>query len=443
MCDSAVATGPATASGQTLFAKNSDRHAGECQPFVQFAAADYAHGPGEKLACTHIAIDQAPRTRRVMGHSPWWVWGFEHGVNAEGLAIGNQSVFSREPVEEAPGLIGMDLVRLGLERSASAREAIEVIAGLLEAHGQGGSGFGPGEGGYHNSFSLADPEEAWLMETSGRHYAATRVESGSLSNHMSIGAMSIGPTSTGADWSRASDDLEAFARAEGWWSGDGPVDVAAAYRNANVPGFISEGRLARSAEWLREGRGRHDVRGMIALLRDHGAPGAPPPAGLAPDDIARYTLCMHAEPVGTTTASLVAELPRDRSRPWPVWVSFGSPCLGVFLPVYLEGEVPAALARGGEHPSVANEPSAWWAFHELQAGEAAHSPALPEPVRTAWAGFEAETERGRIAAEKEAAALVAAGEPRESAAVLTAFMEATAKAALGRARALAQALGAG
>ena len=188
MCDSAVATGPATASGQTLFAKNSDRHAGECQPFVQFAAADYAHGPGEKLACTHIAIDQAPRSRRVMGHSPWWVWGFEQGLNEHGVAIGNQAVFSKEPVEETPGLIGMDLVRLGLERGRDAREALEVIASLLETHGQGGAALAPDGAGYHNSFLIADPEKAWVLETSGRRWAARSAEQTSLSNHLTLGS---------------------------------------------------------------------------------------------------------------------------------------------------------------------------------------------------------------------------------------------------------------
>ena len=71
-----------------------------------------------------------PETYRVMGHSPHWVWGFEHGVNEHGVAIGNQTVFSNEAIEERPGLIGMDLVRLGLERGRDAREALEVIATL-------------------------------------------------------------------------------------------------------------------------------------------------------------------------------------------------------------------------------------------------------------------------------------------------------------------------
>ena len=110
-----------------------------------------------------------------MGHSPWWVWGFEHGVNEHGVAIGNQAVFSNEPIEEQPGLIGMDLVRLGLERGRTARESLEVIAGLIEAHGQGGAAFGLGAGGYHNSFMLADAEEAWVLETSNRRWAARRV----------------------------------------------------------------------------------------------------------------------------------------------------------------------------------------------------------------------------------------------------------------------------
>ena len=95
-----------------------------------------------------------------MGHSPWWVWGFEHGVNEHGVAIGNQTVFSNEPIEQTPGLIGMDLVRLALERGRDAREALEVIATLIETHGQGGAAFAPDAPGYHNSFLLADPQQS-------------------------------------------------------------------------------------------------------------------------------------------------------------------------------------------------------------------------------------------------------------------------------------------
>lgn len=424
MCDSMVAVGANTASGTTLFAKNSDRHAGECQPFVQMPAA--YHPRGATVRCTHTTIPQVAETYRVMGHSPWWVWGFEHGVNEHGLAIGNQTVFSREPVEEAPGLIGMDLVRLGLERGRDAREALEVIAALIEQNGQGGSGFGPGEAGYHNSFTLADPRHAWVMETTGRRWAAREVELASLSNHMTLGA----------DWSIGSRDLESFARMEGWWSARARVDVAAAYRNVDVPSFISEGRHARSRDLLEADRGKHDVASMVAALRDHGRGRVVVPSGLARDDITRYTLCMHGEPIGTTTASLVAELPTDRGVPWPVWISFGSPCTSVFLPVYLDGVLPPALARGGEHPPTDPSESAWWVFHELGLAAQRDPARALARVRSRFREFEEAMEGDRALVERESRALLQAGESVEAAGLLSDFMTRVTARGIEHARAL-------
>ncbi len=120
-----------TRIGATVFGKNSDRSEHECQPFRQFPAAPSTR-PVPRRRCTHIEIPQVAETYAVMGHSPWWVWGFEHGVNEHAVAIGNETVFSKEAIEERPGLIGMDLVRLGLERGRTAREALEVMATLIE-----------------------------------------------------------------------------------------------------------------------------------------------------------------------------------------------------------------------------------------------------------------------------------------------------------------------
>ena len=416
MCDSLVAVGSQTAAGATLYAKNSDRKAGECQPFLHFPEAWFP--AGATVRCTHIEIPQVAETYRVMGHSPWWLWGFEHGVNEHGVAIGNHTVFSKEPIEAKPGLIGMDLVRLGLERGRSARESLEVIAGLLERHGQGGPALAPDATGYHNSFVLADPSEAWLLETSNRRWAARRTPLGSVSNHYSLRA----------DWEIGSRDLETFARAEGWWSGGGRIDVAAAYRNPHVPPHVSEGRQGRSALLLEARRGSHDVRSLQRILRDHLEGGAVwQPGSATSDDERFFTLCAHSEPVHWTTASMVATLPAERGAPWPVWISFATPCSGLFLPVYLEGVIPAPLARGGEEPDAT---SAWWCFKRLQDAASA-DPAHTIPLlREGWASLEEKIETERLRAESAAGEAALAGDRDRAAEILGDFMARSVEQAL-------------
>ncbi len=427
MCDSLVATGAHTSSGSTLFAKNSDRSLGECQPLLQLPAA--IHPRGATVQCTHISIPQVAETYRVMGHSPWWVWGFEHGVNEYGVAIGNQTVFSKEPVEAQPGLIGMDLVRLGLERGREPREALEVIASLLETHGQGGPALGSEAAGYHNSFMIAGPEEAWVLETSGRRWAARLLELGALTNHLTLGT----------NWTIGSRDLDSFARAEGWWSQRGRVDVASAYRNTQVPERISAGRLRRSQELLGRASGDIDEAVLQRVLRDHLDAGSAPPIDATPDEERYFTLCMHSEPLGSTTASLVAALPMDRVAPWPVWVSFAAPCTSIFIPVYLSGVIPDVLARGEGVPT---HDSAWWSFHALQEVAAADFSRASPMLRRAWRPLEEQIEIERVAVEASARAASVSGDRDESGSLLTAFMERTAAAAIGRATELCALIGA-
>ncbi len=415
MCDSLVAVGSETAAGTTLYAKNSDRSADECQPLLQFPEA--YHPASARVRCTHIEIPQVAETYRVLGHSPWWVWGFEHGVNEHAVAIGNHTIFSNEAIEEKPGLIGMDLVRLGLERGRSARESLEVIAGLIEVHGQGGAAFGPDGAGYHNSFVLADAHEAWILETSNRHWAARRTVLEAVSNHFSIGD----------DWEIGSRDLVGFARSAGWAPSRGRLDVARSYRNAKSPPRISEGRQRRARELLDASRGRHDLQWLQRILRDHFAGGIAWQPGSTPDDERHFTLCAHSEPVHWTTASLIAPLPEFPSASWPVWVSFATPCTGFFLPLYVQGVIPAVLARGGEH---ACSDSAWWIFKRLQDAAGSDPARHTAMSRECWAELEREIEDQRVAIEKEASDLRRTGDEDAAAEALTGFMERVANDAL-------------
>jgi secernin len=398
-CDTLVALPPATADGSTLFAKNSDRPALESQPLVQVPPR--RHRPGSQVRCQYISIPQVRETHGFIGSQPFWLWGLEHGVNDCRVAIGNETVFSREPPGEE-ALLGMDLVRLGLERSETARLALEAITGLLEAHGQGGPGHLGSAFSYHNSFLVADPTEAWVLETVGKQWAARHVESvGSISNHLTIED----------DWSLSSRDMEKYAVERGWWAaGSGRFRFATAYCDAGPrPSHYSAARFARSCTLLKEAEGRLTPQDMMRFLRDHGESGSVLPEHRDPESADFFSLCLHADPVGTTTASMVARLRPQWDGLPDLWASLAAPCTGVFLPLYLEGDVPAAHALGGADPDRA---SPWWRFKALQDAVLARPRSAVVRLQSYWGGWEEElaSRSDRLADEVRALQRVGDGE---------------------------------
>lgn len=418
-CDSLVALGSATADGAVLFAKNSDRPAGEPQPLVQRPAQ--RHAPGTRLRCTYVDIPQASQTVRLIGSRPYWCWGFEHGLNEHGVAIGNHTVFTKDALG-APGLIGMDLVRLGLERGSSAAQAVEVITDLAAAHGQGGSGYADKDWPYHNSFLIADRREGYLLETSDRRWAVRRVRDvDSASNHLAIGA----------DWDALADGTIEHAVANGWWAEDarGRFDFAAAFRDVSTaPEIVSSGRHRRTCELLAAGRGRLTPASLRAALRDHYGTDAHR-AAETPDDERYFAVCMHADPVGTTTASMVARLPDAPDDLLRYWGSLGSPCVGVFLPYYVDGELPQALGRGAAEPS----PDApWWRFKHLLTLVERDVPRRAPHARAFWDELEQVIDGEAAEVEHKALRLRRAGQHDSAARLLTRFMEANVALALGR-----------
>ena len=168
-CDTLVATATATADHSVIFAKNSDRLSEECQHLRVYPTRDWEKDA--TVRCQYVTLPQARHTHRVLGSQPFWLWGFEHGINERGVVIGNEAIWTTAARAKV-GLLGMDLIRLGLERGATAREALDVMTALLEKHGQGGSPRhnDPKATCYDSSFILADPSEAWVLETSGRDW---------------------------------------------------------------------------------------------------------------------------------------------------------------------------------------------------------------------------------------------------------------------------------
>ena len=151
-CDTLVALRDATIDEVVIFGKNSDRPDDEAQNLVYIEGREYEKG--SKVRCTYITIPQVEKTYSVLLCQPYWIWGAEMGVNEFGVCIGNEAVWTIEPYRRS-GLLGMDLLRLGLERGKTAKEAMMVIINLLEEFGQGGACSVDGQMIYHNSFLIA------------------------------------------------------------------------------------------------------------------------------------------------------------------------------------------------------------------------------------------------------------------------------------------------
>jgi len=355
-CDTIVVLAPHTRAGATMLAKNSDRSPYECQPLAQSPHRIYPEGA--TVHCQYLEIPQVGETAAVIGSRPFWLWGFEHGLNEYGVAIGNEAVLTREMLPST-GLLGMDLVRLGLERSKTARQATEIIGALIERYGQGGSAQYDVDFRYCGSFIIADHADAYVLESSGRQWIARRVEERAcISNRLTIDTGDLG-----------SPDAESYARARGWCNdeSESSFSFAAAYASRKA-GKVKDdplnarGRLARSRELVSR-NGRRTIREMLAILRDHGARGEMPPAGEPATRDDSPTLCMHGS-VSGTTASMVAKIPAPGAETIPVlWASLAAPCTSIAFPLFVAGTLPPVLASGGEKPSA---DSPWWRFRKIQ-----------------------------------------------------------------------------
>jgi secernin len=284
-CDTFVAFPPASAEGTIVFGKNSDRPEGEGQSMRRYPRAD--HDDSATLQCTYIAIPQVATTNAVLLSQIDWMWGAEMGANEHGVVIGNEAVWTQDHASgESHFLLGMDLVRLGLERGNTAKEAMNVITTLLETHDQGGACAEHDPSfTYHNSYLIVDSTEAWVLETSGKHWVAQRITEGvrNISNCLSIRS----------DFDLSSKGIEEYARQKGYWKepDDEPFDFAKAFCLGNVNDEVCDPRFCGGKRLLEKhsGKGTMNKNAMCAILRDH-----------------KNGICMHGG--FETTSSWVSEI---------------------------------------------------------------------------------------------------------------------------------------
>lgn len=280
-----------------IFAKNSDRSCNEPN-LVQFI-------PGGKtdkkpIQCTYISVPQVDNKYSVLLVRPSWMWGAEMGINELGVIIGNEAVFTKSKDKKVERLLGMDILRLALERAKDAKDAMDEIIKALTEFGQGGNCGFDKKFYYDNSFLVADRNDAYIIETSGYDYKTKKLEGyGNISNRLSI-----------------EED-----------------DFAKKHTNKLITHFA--GSMKRQNCGCNSMKNAQNLRDMFAALRTHDT-----------DDRDKLykkgsvsSVCMHQSLLGDhTTGSMVVDSREDIPV---IWITGSStPCLSIFKPVFFGHIIP-------------------------------------------------------------------------------------------------------
>ena len=375
-CDTLVLTSKITANKQNTLCKNSDRPLGEAQPlcFYERSEGKYA----------------------VLGSRPYWMDGFEMGANEKGLFIGNEAEGSRMPKETEEGITGMAMLRIALEKAAAAREAIDVIADLLKEHGQNANAHPTMDRRYENTFILCDPEEAWVMETAGREWAARKIEDfAAVSNCYQITD----------DYDLCSEGMEQLVTENRWLRPGEKVNFAKAFTAPADRQRNSVARMRRMQKLVTE---KMTVKDMQKIFRDHfeGELNEPRFGSCYGNFV---TICMHALTGGIDSSQTAASMIMSYDERWKfkfLWAA-GLPCLSVYIPLYWVDpekkpmKVPDCMSLGGEKY---DPESLWWTMEHLSALVSVDEEQFGMPVRESLRklekGFEVQAEEAEEEAEE-------------------------------------------
>lgn len=207
-CTSLIVTKGASADSSNMVTYAADSHVLYGELYSQ-PAADHPDGAMRKVYDWDSGkyrgeIAEVPHTYATVGN-----------MNEHGLTIA-ESTWGGRPELEGSGLIDYgSLIYITLQRARTAREAINVMTGLVDRYGYGSEG---------ESFSIVDADEAWIMELIGKGkddpgavWVARRVPDGYISghaNHSRIHQFPLNDKET-----LYSPDVIDFARKKGYFTG--------------------------------------------------------------------------------------------------------------------------------------------------------------------------------------------------------------------------------
>ncbi len=236
-CTSFLVGKKASADGSVIVTYNADDY-GMFGTLRHYPAARHPKGAKRRIVDGDTnrylgEIDEAPETYNVIGN-----------INEHQLAIVETTFGGRSELADPDGVIDyVSLMALGLQRAKTAREAIGVMTRLVQEYGYASSG---------ESFSIADPDEAWILEMIGKGpgrkgavWVAVRIPDDCISAHANQSRIRHFDKKDKHNV-MCSDDVVSFAREKGYFEGkDADFDFAAAYS----PNDFSALRFCEARVW--------------------------------------------------------------------------------------------------------------------------------------------------------------------------------------------------
>ena len=226
----------ASVDGSTMVSYAADSYA--LYGFLHHSpAADYAEGAVREVKdwdtgkplCT---IPQVAHTYNVVGN-----------MNEYQLTIGETTWGGRPELETGEGIDYGSLIYIALERCKTAREAIKCMTDLVAEYGYASSG---------ETFSIADPNEVWMMELIGKGkvekgavWVATRVPDDCIAAHANQARFTTINFKDKENW-MWSKDVVKFARKQGYYTGkkDEDFNFQEAYAPYDFSGlYVCEARV--------------------------------------------------------------------------------------------------------------------------------------------------------------------------------------------------------
>lgn len=218
-CTSLMATPGATRDGSSIVTYAADSHVLYGELYNQ-PAADHPAGSKRPVKEWDTGrnlgeIDEVPHTYATIGN-----------MNEHGLTIAESTWGGRAELQGSGMIDYGSLIYITLQRAKTAREAISVMTSLVDKYGYASSG---------ESFSIADPDEVWIMELIGKGkndpgavWVARRVPDGYISGHANHSRIHTFPLRDKE--TLYSKDVIKFARKMGYFDGrDEDFDFSRAY----------------------------------------------------------------------------------------------------------------------------------------------------------------------------------------------------------------------